>query len=95
MLASAYRSRNVPQALMNLVVNNGIAKHRYVENDDDHAQVLSRGGEDIRSSRMRLTPFGQALISQNRQKGYGSFPIHLDRIHTVRRLLETICRLPF
>lgn len=35
MIAISYRSRNVPQALMDLILNNGIAGHKHVERDYD------------------------------------------------------------
>ena len=42
MLAIAYRSRNVPQALMNLILNNGIARHKQVETTMIYRRVLNR-----------------------------------------------------
>ncbi len=44
MLAIAYRSRNVPQALMNLRLNNGIAEHKEVETTMIYTHVLKERG---------------------------------------------------
>lgn len=64
MLAIVYRSRNVPQALMNLIPNKRIAEHKDVENDDDlHARLQGRVSE-IR--RRLFESFGRRRFIRNR-----------------------------
>jgi len=44
-LAIMYRSRNVPQAVMNLILNNGIEGQRHIETMMTHPHVLNRAGK--------------------------------------------------
>ena len=64
MLAIAYRSRNVPQALMNLILNNEFVGTS-TWNEDDLPARLEPKGKDIRGSsgtRSSLNYFGAFAV---------------------------------
>jgi hypothetical protein len=58
-LAIAYRSRNVPQALMNLRLNNGIAEHKDVETTMIYTHDLKEGEAYEKSGGCALSSFGK------------------------------------